>query len=237
MQAIATQLTALGIEFTRIAAVDGHHLTTPQLAALNEESYKRKHGMTPIKGKIGCYLSHLDAIQAFTQSTADFALILEDDIILTSKVTAALAGLTAYADRWDMVKLSAIHSGTPQPYLEIAPKQWLRVMLSRCTGSSAYLINRKAATAYLAKLLPMELPYDQVFDQGWHLGIKVRLLTPVPCVHNNDAPTTIVSAIPSRKFHWSQRTPMLVYRLKNEFRRVAYGIAELIREKLHKQHT
>jgi glycosyl transferase family 25 len=35
-----------------------------------------------------------------------------------------------------MVKLSAGASGTPQPYLEVAPGHRLAVMLSRCTGSS-----------------------------------------------------------------------------------------------------
>ena len=48
-----------------------------------------------------------------------------------------------------MVKLSAVHSGTPVPYLEVAPGHRLAVMLSRCTGASAYVVNRRAAEAYL----------------------------------------------------------------------------------------
>lgn len=35
-----------------------------------------------------------------------------------------------------------------------------------------------AALAYRADLLPMHLPYDHVFDQGWRFGLKVRYCRP-----------------------------------------------------------
>lgn len=228
---ISARLAAQGMGFTRITAVDAQHLTPAQLSALDEQAYRSKHGKAPLPGELGCYLSHIAAIEAFVASSANFALILEDDIVPTDRLVPALQGLMANADRWDMVKLSAVHSGTPQAYREVSPGQWLSVMLTRCTGASAYLINRSAARAYLSQLLPMELPYDQVFDQGWRLGIKVRLLSPPPCTHNEVAETTILANVQSRKFHWSRRFPMLGYRLKTELQRIIYGITESIREK------
>ncbi len=227
MQAIANQLNALAIPFQRISAIDGHHLTTDQLGCFDPLAFHKKHGMTVTNGEIGCYLSHLLAIQAFVNSDADFALILEDDVIITDKLPAALIGVTAHTDQWDMVKLSAIHSGTPYRYLEISTGQWLCIMLSRCTGASAYLINRKAAQNYLAQLLPMSLPYDHAFDRGWDLRIKVRLLSPTPCIHDNQIESTIGFLDPSRKFHWSRRIPTYIYRLKNELQRVFYGLKSI----------
>ena len=44
---------------------------------------------------------------------AEFALILEDDVLLHDSLPAVLHGLLRHAERWDMVKLSAVHSGTP----------------------------------------------------------------------------------------------------------------------------
>jgi glycosyl transferase family 25 len=231
LSTISARLAALGIKFTRIPAVDAQRLTPAQSSALDEETYKLKHGKTPLLGELGCYLSHVETINAFIESGAEFALILEDDTTPTESLIPALQGLIAHADRWDMVKFSGVHSGTPQPYLEVCPGHWLSVMLTRCTGSSAYLINRKAALAYRSSLLPMELPYDHVFDQGWRFGIKVRLLSPTPCIHDDITETTIVSTGPSRKFHWSRRFPMLRYRLKTELRRLVYGISETVREK------
>ncbi len=231
MQSIAHQLDALKIPFQRIRAIDGRNLTAEHITLFNKAEFHRKHGMEPLNGEIGCYLSHLLAIQTFVASNADFALILEDDILITDRLPAALTGLIAHANRWDMVKLSAIHSGTPQTYLEIAPNQFLSVMLSRCTGASAYLINRKAAQSYLKQLLPMALPYDHVFDQGWRLKIKVRLLSPTPCIHNDKVESTIGVLNPSRKFHWSRRFSAYGYRLKTECQRVLYGFRALKLEK------
>ena len=104
-------------------------------------------------------------------------------------------------------------------------------MLSRCTGSSAYIVNRHAARKYVDGLLPMSLPYDHVFDQGWTFGLKVRLATPSPCIHDEQIATTITTAGASRKFAWHRRLSAHRYRLGNEMRRVRYALGELARER------
>jgi len=231
LQRIARQLDSTGLAWTRLSAVDGRALPADRLAALDVAEYRRKHGMEPALGELGCYLSHVAAMQAFLASEHRVALILEDDALLTPALPAVLRGLLQQASRWDMVKLSAVHSGTPQRLLEVAPGHHLAVMLSRCTGSSAYLVNRRAAEHYLRQLLPMSLPYDHVFDQGWRFGLKVRMVTPTPCVHDEHIGTTIVTAGASRKFVWYRRLPTHAYRLANEWRRLRYAIAEIWRER------
>jgi glycosyl transferase family 25 len=234
LQRIAAQLDRLGLPWTRLPAVDARALQPGQRAALDEASYRRRHGMTPLPGELGCYLSHLAVVQAFLASDARYALVLEDDVKLGDSLPAVLRGLAACPGRWDMVKLSAVHSGTPVPVCEVAPGRELAVMLSKCTGSSAYLINRRAAMAYAEGLLPMTLPYDHVFDQGWRFGLKVRLVTPTPCDHDDQVASTIGTPAtgPSRKFHWTKRWSTYAYRLGNEARRLAYGLGSLLREKL-----
>jgi glycosyl transferase, family 25 len=230
---IREQMQRLGLPFERLPAVDARAFTPEQQALLDKPSYRRKHGMEPLGGELGCYLSHLEVMRRFVASQADFALVLEDDVLLTERLPAALSGLMAHPQRWDMVKLSAVHSGTPQPVLQVAPGQQLCVMLSRCTGSSAYLMNRRAAQAYLEGLLPMQLPYDHVFDQGWRFGLKVRLLSPTPCVHDEEVSSTIATPVgqTSRKFHWPRRLPAHLYRLGNEWRRLMYGLSHTWRER------
>jgi glycosyl transferase family 25 len=239
---IRSQLRTLGLPYTRLPAVDARALTPEQHAALDETAYRRKHGMTPALGELGCYLSHVEAMRRFLatdETQAAFALILEDDVLLHASLPAVLQGLMANPDRWDMVKLSAVHSGTPQRVLQLtpglAPPHHLAVMLSRCTGSSAYIVNRRAAQAYLREnggLLPMQLPYDHVFDQGWRFGLKVRLVTPTPCGHDSEIASTIVAPPGgSRKFKWTQRLPTYAYRLGNEARRLAYGLGQTLRER------
>lgn len=230
---IGAQMQRLGLPFERLPAVDGRALTAEQQAALDAPTYRRRHGMEPIAGELGCTLSHVEAIRRFLAGPASFALVLEDDVLLGDSLPAVLRALMACPARWDMVKLSAVHSGTPVAVADLGSGHRLAVMLSRCTGASAYLINRRAAAAYLDGLLPMTLPYDHVFDQGWTFGLKVRLVTPPPCGHDERIASTIDALPgPSRKFRWTRRLPAYLWRLRNETRRLLYGLRETLRERL-----
>lgn len=232
LQRITQQLAATGLAWTRQCAVYGRDLPPEeQRRLLDSETYRRRHGMQPALGELGCYLSHVAVMRALLASTHRHALVLEDDVLLTPALLPVLQGLLRRADRWDMVKLSAVHSGTPQPVLELAPGHSLAVMLSRCTGSSAYLVNRRTAQTYVERLLPMTLPYDHVFDQGWTFDLKVRLVTPTPCIHDEQIATTITTGGASRKFAWYRRLSAHAWRLGNELRRVRYGLSETWREK------
>lgn len=229
---VSAQLQDLGLPWTRLPAVDARALTPEQTALLDEPAFRRKHGMTPLAGELGCYLSHVQAMRLLLASPAEFALVLEDDVLLSPSLPGVLQGLMQQRGRWDVAKLSAVHRGTPVPYLEVARGHQLAVMLSRCTGSSAYVLNRKAAQAYLHDLLPMSLPYDHVFDQGWRFGLKFRLVTPTPCAHDAEIASTIVAPPgPGRKFHWTRRLPAYAYRLGNEWQRLKYGLTEAWRER------
>ncbi len=237
LASIRAQLEHLGLPFTRLPAVDARQLTPEQRACLDEAAFRRLHGMPPLMGELGCYLSHVAVMRAFLASEAHFALVLEDDVQLHDTLPAVLRGLMAQPTRWDMVKLSAVHRGTPQPVLEVAPGHQLAVMLSRVTGSSAYLINRQAAERYLHPtegLLPMRLPYDHAYDKGWVFGLKVRMVTPTPCGHDDQVASTIGApnqGAPRRKFHWTKRLSTHAYRLGNELRRLVYGLSSTWRER------
>lgn len=231
LQDITIQLSKFGLQFHRITAVDGKLATPAQRALLDEKTYQHRHGKTPLPGELGCYLSHTEAIAEFLQSQYQFAVILEDDAILESGFLSVLRYLSGHADQWDMVKLSGVHSGTPVPIHRVDEQYRLSVMFSKCTGSSAYAINRKAAQAYNNGLLPMTLPYDHEFDKGWAYGIKVRAVTPFVVTHNEQAPTTIVATgAGDRKFRKMQRWSAHIYRLKTELQRLAYAVGQYLSE-------
>lgn len=240
---VREQLDRLQMPFTRLPAVDARAFTPAQQALLDAPAFHRHHGMTPLPGELGCYLSHIEVMRAFMASGAEAALVLEDDVRLHDTLPAVLAALmrSELRGRWDVVKLSAVHSGTPVAVAELGQGPLsghrLAVMLSKCTGSSAYLMNRRAAEAWLRQpggLLPMQLPYDHAFDRAWVYGLQQRLVVPTPCGHDDQVASTIgaPAGMPSRKFRGFKRWPTHLWRLGNELRRVAYGLQQLLREKL-----
>lgn len=94
-----------GITFERVIAVDAK--------ALDHSSYKvnNKYDRNLVPGEIGCYLSHVKALQTFLASDNDFAVILEDDAIfdpqykyITEKAMQDYFSSSAY-EKWDVLKL------------------------------------------------------------------------------------------------------------------------------------
>jgi glycosyl transferase, family 25 len=230
------QLQRLDMPFTRLPAVDARAITPAQRALLDEPAFHRRHGMTPLPGELGCYLSHVEVLRRFLASSAEAALVLEDDVKLHDTLPAVLAALMRCRERWDVVKLSAVHSGTPVAVAALGGGHALAVMLSKCTAASAYLVNRRAAEAYLRApggLLPMTLPFDHEFDRAWRYGLKLRLVVPTPCTHDDVVPSTIgtPASAPNRKFKGLKRLPTHLWRLGNELRRVGYGLGQWLREK------
>ena len=191
---VREQLDRLQMPFTRLPAVDARQLTPAQRALLDEATFHRRHGMTPLPGELGCYLSHIGVMRHLLASKAEAALVLEDDVRLHDSLPAVVAALMTQRAHWDVVKLSAVHSGTPVVVADLGQGHGLAAMLSKCTGSSAYLMNRRAAGAWLRTpggLLPMQLPYDPAFGRAWIYGLKQRLVVPTPCGHDDQVVSTI----------------------------------------------
>jgi glycosyl transferase, family 25 len=232
LKEITRQLEKFGLGFQRVQAVDGKLANPTQKALLDEMKYQSRHGKTSLPGELGCYLSHVRVIEVFLASDSPFAIILEDDAILEDGFIQGIEELLKHANRWDMVKLSGVHSGTPVSVLQLNQNLVLAVMFSKCTGSSAYILNRRAALELSQGLLPMTLPYDHEFDKGWKYRIKVRAVSPFLVTHNETATTTIVpTGKSSRKLTGIKRWPAYQYRVKTEFQRLAYAIGQYLKER------
>ncbi|MCJ8052586.1 glycosyltransferase family 25 protein [Shinella curvata] len=76
---LRTKLEAFGIDFERVAAVDGRAYDLASLPDYDLAAAKRFMGRGLVGGEIGCYYSHLKAARTFLQSDARHALVLEDD--------------------------------------------------------------------------------------------------------------------------------------------------------------
>ena len=91
-----------------------------------------------------------------------------------------LAELGTLAELWDVVKLDSRHWGMPVTVRPMMNGRRLVAYTQRSTGAAGYIVNRKAALAYVEKLLPMKVPYDHAFDQVWRFGLRMRGVLPHP---------------------------------------------------------
>lgn len=227
LEKIAEQLDRLGLPWQRLPAADGKNLDLSDARLLDLEGFKRLHGKMPLVGELGCYLSHVWCMQRLLSTDDEYALIVEDDALLGDELPAVLTDLMAMPTRWDMVKLSGMHSGTPLKVEALSGGHSLAVPLSRYTGSSCYLVNRKVATLYADGLLPMRLPYDHEYDRAWDYGFKMRMVVPAPCTHTFELGSELNPFGVSRlNFHWTKRLKVYGWRLSNECKRLFYGLSQ-----------
>jgi glycosyl transferase family 25 len=234
LEKISEQLQQLNLPFERVTAIDGKLATPEQSQCLDLSLYKKRHGKLPTPGELGCYLSHYKAICMAANSDQRFSLILEDDAILSAGLSRSLNALAAVATHWDLVKLSGVHSGTPIRVRTLSTGENLSVLLTKCTGASAYLINKKASMVLRDGLLPMGLPIDHEIDKAWHYQLQVRGLLPFPITHNTEAVSTIGDIPKSLKLPSHQRIPTHLYRLKTEVQRLACGLEQVVRSRFQR---
>jgi len=212
---ISAQLTRLRIPFERFAAIEGRAIDPDAAPCFSRPAYERRHGKEPTPCEIGCYMSHMGAMRRFLESDAEFALILEDDAILSDALPGVLAGLERLSGQWNMSLLYGNYPGLPQKE-RIDRHHELAGFLARETGAVAYAVDRKAASVYLDRLLPMSLPFDVDFDRAWDFGIKFRGVVPFP-IATGIFPSDIGQI--GRKFPWYRRLPTYLARGLNELRR------------------
>ncbi len=174
-------IEALDFPVQRVSAVHGKDLPSSVIEEkVDHESYKVRIGLHPGPGTIGCSLSHIKTWETFLESTFEYALIFEDDVIFEPReLHATVIELAKCPGLWDICLFSKHHSGNPLSLKHFKhTNNDLCVYLSKVTQSGAYLLNRKAAMNLLASALPINLPVDHYFTRGWELGLKFTGVEP-----------------------------------------------------------
>jgi glycosyl transferase, family 25 len=222
LTSMVAQLDSAGLAWKRVAGVDGSSFGELPWAGYDHRAYDRNWGKSPHPGEVGCFLSHVRALQAFLEDDAAFGLILEDDCRFSPDLRSVLDDLIECAGQWDVVKLSGKHSGMPMTVETLPHGRRLVALLQRQTGSAAYLVNRKAAQVYVSRLLPMNVPYDHTFDQVWRFGLTLRGIVPLAIGEGAPHSTIGYHSVQGAKKIWFRRAGVLGYRTRTEIRRVLH---------------
>lgn len=219
------RLANMPFRWQRISAVDGALLHELLINEVDELKYEQCHGKPIARAEIGCYLSHIRALQIFLQSSNEYALVLEDDAFPDDDFSHVLYQLLLINHQWDVVKLSGFHRAYPIKCIKLDEKYQLGVPLARHCNTAALLYNRVAAKAIVDRLLPMSLPFDHALEQPWLYGAKLRVVTPSPVAAGDGTESTITKTS-TRPFVWYKRLSTYIFRIHNELRRFRWALSQ-----------
>jgi len=218
---MADQLQRLGLAATRIEAA------TPADLGLGAGAARPPHVPRAVSpGDLACVASHERAWRAFLESADPYALVLEDDALLSSRLPAFLAAFEALAPRADMVRIESSGSGTRVKRvacriegIDLArPYGWEG-------GAAGYIVSRRAAGLLLDTPATRRKSLDEVlFDPfGPLAGELVRwqaLNGLVVQAHLSARPDLIAfGSSDLRPIRWASPKPMS--RLERDARRLA----------------
>lgn len=158
------RLNDAGLEFERVAAVDGAAAQHNGVAAYRAAEVKAYLGRSLFPGEIGCWLSHIEAARRFVASGASWGLVLEDDARVPPDLAEVVGKAVAVLPTdCDIVNLTRAPRHRVSP---VAGSQVLRRAHYYPVTTTAVLWSRAGAMQFLHDATPIRMPID-VFLQTW----------------------------------------------------------------------
>lgn len=218
-EAIREQLDASGLPYVRLSAVDGRALDSSMEARVDYARFEQANGRKATPGDIGCYLSHTAAWTFLASQPYRMLLIVEDDAVFDSGWTDTLREVLGAYRPGMLMKLSWQRKGLFLDAGAINEAYRLVRPLTHQACCAAYLVDQKAAQQLLENAFPIYVPVDHYMESPWETGVPVRSMMP-SLAHQRGVASTITK---QKKFHWSQRWPTFVYRVKAHTLRLWHG--------------
>ena len=202
---------AIDLEFERVVAIDASKENLSSYS-IDREVFQRTHGRANIRaGEIGCYFSHLKALEVFINSGKEFGLILEDDVKPESNLLPVLDTLLCWSEDWDIVSLFHFHRGAPI-VVRKGSECSLAVHLAHISSSAAYLVNKKAAMSLLTHLATMRACVDHSLYNPSEHRLKLRSCLPMPITLAIEVSQSTINTDSGKK-------PLIFFRLPTLFNR------------------
>lgn len=112
-KSMAVQLAVLGLTCERVEAEDGRLLSPKQRRTVYSGFWFRLfHGRRASSGEIGCALSHRKIYALMVERQQDWAIILEDDVLLSPEFARNLSEYERETREFDMVQFFGFRQPT-----------------------------------------------------------------------------------------------------------------------------
>jgi glycosyl transferase family 25 len=177
-----------------VPAVDGRELDVSDPEIVSPELASRPH-FRP--GAAGCALSHLDIYRKILASGLDYALVMEDDIVLPRNMDQLCADVARHMRGAQVVLLNFHSDDGVTEVLEAGSQKLsssflLAEVADEASSTGCYLITRQAAARILSGQSPLVAFPDHwvMFHQkGWIE--ELRCVVPMPVSNSAEFRTSI----------------------------------------------
>lgn len=186
------------LRVVRVAAVEGRTLSDEKNSSQKNSlhfcsawQFRMKMGKRVNPREVGCYLSHLKALQMFVDSGAEVALICEDDVTFGEETASVISAALAHRATWDLLRVHGARASSSISYQCLLKDFHLCTTLTGFIYATAYLVHQEAARKLLSLLEPMTLPYDMALFSGRWL-IREASIIPSPLTFSEDAANSCI---------------------------------------------
>lgn len=194
LQHMTTLLRRVGVDFTRIAAVDKQALSDSDFQALVAPKPDRWSALT--KGEVACFLSHRHCLEQIAAGDHRYGAILEDDLHLAGNVGDYLNSEAWIPADADVIKLESgcytvNNSGKiriNKNALAIVGDRKLYRILSTNLGTGFYVVSRDFCRRLLPRLAKYEESIDVlIFDyaNGLANSLTIYQMFPAPGIQDS----------------------------------------------------
>jgi len=176
-----------GLDFERIAAVDGALLSEKELDRLIAKSTWQSK-LTA--AEVGCFLSHRECLRQISQNNQFYAAVFEDDILFSKNIKTLLENSDWIPSDTDIVKLDTYHihcilgSSSPVNLAQTSDSdisyQIMRLISKHCCAGG-YIVSRSCAKKLYELTQSIRLPIDELYfnpDYGMLQELNVQQLVP-----------------------------------------------------------
>jgi glycosyl transferase family 25 len=180
------QAKQVGIEFTRLRAIDAREL----LPEIVDDPKWKSFQFQPIDlGNLGLLLSHRQAWQELVDSELPHATIFEDDVRLGSNIRSVFDGIDRGDYPFDILKLETTLRRVicSERGESVAPENEMKNLLSWHGGTAGYVISRQAAERLISRWDTMNDIIDLTLfhpESRSVAGLEIKQLVPAVCIQS-----------------------------------------------------
>lgn len=164
---IKKRLDDLGITAERISAVDGRKKSDPEIRdILYPMNYEYRYLFPRLlsKAEIGCFLSHRKCWQKLVDSDDEWALIMEDDLIISDRAPFYMKDTSWLPKDIKICQLSTHEKNwklwTKKETIKLSNNDEIIEPLDKAHGTQCYVISKEVAIASLKYSEKLLAPVD-----------------------------------------------------------------------------